>query len=226
MSEILSKDITREMNLLFTSNSVLYDTAADFNLILWEVWVPTAPKWKQYGWKLIVPYQYQGEHWELIVIGFNAWDGTGDSNTYPEWSLSIPEEYQFDTNPTRVHPRAKMISAEWWWMRPLPLEAMIPIGTLDTEGSLLLHRNRSELEELWVVKGEVTRIWTLDRDNFMPKMLLTVSGEWESREGHEHAIFAPKNTTWRIQIAAFMAAEHAHSQVANLLNMHGLKLMK
>ena len=34
MSEILSKDITLEMNAVFTTNSVVYDIAADFNLIL------------------------------------------------------------------------------------------------------------------------------------------------------------------------------------------------
>lgn len=119
-----------------------------------------------------------------------------------------------------------MIRDEAWWMRPLAIEGMIPIGILDTEDRLLLHRNRSELVELSAVDGRVTKIWTMDRDNFMPKILLTVSGEWESREGHEHAIFAPKNTTGRIQIAAFMAAEHTNSQVAQLLRMHGLKLMK
>ena len=43
-------------------------------------------------------------------------------------------------------------------MRPLAIEGMIPIGILDTEDRLLLHRNRSELVELSAVDGRVTKI--------------------------------------------------------------------
>ena len=224
MSEIFSADNTKELNAVLNTTLVLWEFADRFGLTLSDD-IPNAKytRWKQYGWRVDIPFSFWWEQGTMVTLWFNSWDGTGDGNTFPEWTLIIPKKYQFDSNPTRVHPRAKTINTPKW-AESLPVEVMIPLGILN-KVDLVLHRNATELVELWVNWNRVVPIWNMNRYYYQPQMLFTVHGEWEKREWDPHAIFAPKNTEWNIQIAAFIAANDINSQIGQLLKMHGLRII-
>ena len=63
---------------------------------------------KSYSAKTVVPVLYNGEEvTTMSAILFQPYDGTGDTSTFSLGSLAVPKQWQHDTKPERVLPRAK-----------------------------------------------------------------------------------------------------------------------
>lgn len=152
----------------------------------------------------------------IVTLAMNEGDGTGDANSYPEGSLTLPQKYR--SLGIKAYPRKKVDPLEW----AIPLFSFNPL--VDNR----IKPFQSSLVELGIERGHnrvieiaTMKPWVESDINGKPQILFTLrqDGEWPDF-GTSHSIVAPMWSR-HIQVVSFIAVKNTRDEVYALLSDKG-----
>lgn len=152
----------------------------------------------------------------IVTLAMNEGDGTGDANSYPEGSLTLPQRYK--SLGTRAYPRKKVDPLEWaiplFSFNPLVSNRVKPFHSSLVELGIEDSQNR-------VIEIATMKPWVESGINGKPQILFTLrqDSEWPDF-GTSHSIVAPMGSR-HIQVVSFIAAKKTSDEVYALLSDKG-----